>query len=222
MTDKQDLIVLLADLDAENAVRSLLSCRTTDMGIRTVSYDTTRHSMRDSGCFRQAPDLLRSYLRTHSHALVLFDRHGCGKDKDSPELIEKDVESRLRKNGWSEDNSACVVLDPELEIWVWTTCDAVAEILGFGPKSTALTHFLTTRNLLPAGRKKPSDPKSAMEQCLRQARKPRSARLFSKLAEKLPFRSCEDRSFIKFRRTLELWFSKQLLPVIEMERKFVE
>ena len=107
--DKQDLIILLADLDAENTIRSLLDHRTTDLNIRRITYETKRHSMRDSGCFQQAHELVRSYLRTHSHALVLFDRHGCGKDATSSEDIEADVEKRLRRNGWTQDSCACVV-----------------------------------------------------------------------------------------------------------------
>ncbi len=204
--DKQDLIILLADLDAENTVRALLNDRTRDLNIRPITYETKRHSMRDAGCFNQAHDFVRRYLRTHSHALVIFDRHGCGKEKKTPEEIEADVEERLRKNGWTKDNCACVVLDPELEIWAWTGSDETARILGFDSGAAALTAFLSATDLMKPGQAKPTDPKEAVERCLKENRKPRSARIFSDLAAHVPFQGCEDRSFLKFRRTLEAWF----------------
>lgn len=203
---KRDLIILLADLDAENTVRALLDHRTAELKIRPLTYETNRHSMRDSGCFRQAHDFVRNYTRSHGHALVIFDRHGCGKDSGAAEEIEAEVEKRLHRNGWTDDNSACVVLDPELEIWVWTKSIETARILGFGPDDDALTAFLCANNLLKQGEHKPSDPKVAMEQCLRRNRKPRSARTFSELAEQVRFAGCEDRAFQKFRRILETWF----------------
>lgn len=204
--DKQDLIILLADLDAENTVRALLDHRTSDLRIRPVTYEAKRHSMRDSGCYRQAPEFVRSYLRSHTHALVIFDRHGCGKDAKTPEEIEADLETRLRRSGWTKDNSACIVLDPELEIWTWTKSNETARILGFSPDAVVLTDFLSENGLLKEGQAKPSDPKTAVEQCLRRNRKPRSARIFSELAQHVHFEGCEDRAFLKFRRTLETWF----------------
>ena len=204
--DKQDLIILLADLDAENTVRALLDHRTTDLNIRPVTYEAKRHSMRDSGCFREAHEFVRSYLRSHAHALVIFDHDGCGKEKLTAVEIEADVENRLHRSGWTKDNSACVVLDPELEIWTWTKSNETARILGFGPDAALLTAFLIENDLLKEGQAKPSDPKTAVEHCLRKNRKPRSARNFSDLAEHVRFEGCEDRAFIKFRRTLETWF----------------
>jgi hypothetical protein len=204
--DKQDLIILLADLDAENAIRSLLELRATELNIRPVALEIKRHYLRDSGCFRLAHEFVRSYLRTHSHALVVFDRHGSGKDIESPEEIEVIVENRLVQNGWTHENCACVVMDPELEIWVWAQSAEVARILGFGSTTVDMNAFLSAKKLLKEGQDKPPDPKKAVEQCLKRAKKPHSARIFSELAGIVPFEGCRDRAFLKFRRTLEAWF----------------
>jgi hypothetical protein len=203
---KRDLIVLFADLDAENAVKVLLAGRREDLGLRPIEFDTIRHAMRDSGCFRQADSMLRSYLRTHSYALVLFDHHGSGQERTAAGEVERDVETRLMRNGW-KDRAACIVFEPELEAWVWSGSSHVADLLGFEGNLDSMKHFLYGRELLSHGLTKPQDPKSAVEACLRNAKKSRSARLYGHLAERVDLQPCEDRAFAKFTETLRRWFS---------------
>jgi len=202
---EKDLIILLADLDVENALRTLLVERHQSLQMREIAFDTIRHVMRDSGCCRQAGVLLRPYPKTHHHALIAFDRHGSGMDALSREEIERYVEQQLVRNGWQEDRVACVVFDPELEIWVWGNSPHVANILGWS-NLASLNSFLSARQLRSVDAAKPTDPKNAMLQCLREARKPRSARLFSELAEQVSLRGCHDESFRKFTATMQHWF----------------
>ena len=68
---QRDLFVVVADLDAENAVRSLLLERQESLGIklnfnadRPPDGDLLRYCGRDSGCYRNAVDLLRSRQQT--------------------------------------------------------------------------------------------------------------------------------------------------------------
>ncbi len=203
---KRDLIVLLADLDAENAVKTLINNRRESLQIRSVTFDTVRHSMRDSGCCREADTLLRSHLRTHAHAMVIFDHHGSGKDFQSANEIEHEIEQRLVRNGWKKAQITCIVIEPELDIWVWADSVHVADVLGFGQDLVALKRHLAKEGLLRPGETKPLDPKAAVENCLRNARKPRSARLYGILAERVSLSSCVDSSFEKFTTTLKRWF----------------
>ena len=88
MTDtaKRDLRVVVADLDAENALKALLA-RYQSLGIRRLRFDPDedlfRYSGRDPGCRLDAVELLRPFQTTHEHAIVMFDRHGSGRDQDS-------------------------------------------------------------------------------------------------------------------------------------------
>ena len=51
------------------------------------------------------------------YALVVLDRVGCGAAAPRKE-IQHAVEHDLSANGW-RDRSKAIVIDPELETWIW-------------------------------------------------------------------------------------------------------
>lgn len=204
MTAK-DLILLMADLDAELTMKGLL-LRHRALGIRPVGYDIIRHAMRDSGCRRDAATQLRGYHGRYAHALVIFDRHGCGADTTERDVIEREVEEQLARSGWPEGHSACIVLDPELESWVWSDSPEVARVLGWREGMAALIRELREREFVNEGEWKPRDPKAAMKHILRRARIPHSAALFARLAAGVGLSRCHDPAFHKFVHALRRWF----------------
>lgn len=201
---QKDLIVLAADRDAENVVTGLLECRRASLGIAAVTFDCQRHTMRDSGCRRQAPEFLRLFQRTHRHCLVLFDRHGCGSDAPRQD-IESGVEAGLRATGW-ENRCAAIVIDPEIEAWVWSPSPEVDRLLGWSERSPDLREYLRREGFMEEGQPKPEAPKAAMRTALRVAREPVSARRFRALAEVVSLRGCTDPAFAKFMTILQTWF----------------
>jgi hypothetical protein len=80
---QRDLYVVVADLDAENAVRSLLCERQVALGIclrfnpdRPPLGDLLRYSGRDSGCYKDAVDLLRmSRTCSAGRTIILLCSH---------------------------------------------------------------------------------------------------------------------------------------------------
>ncbi len=200
-----DLIVLVADADAEWTLRTLLSQRKQALGIRSdLRFKVIRHPSRDSGVAHHAAALLRRYLRRAEHALVLFDREGSGfEHKYSAVEIEDQVEATLHRNGWPRERCAVIVLDPELEVWVWSSSPHVAKVIGLSP--TQLQTFLAP---LPRDeRGKPQRPKEVLLEALRQSGRPFSSRLFQDLAARVSLRS-EERAFGKLRQTLQNWFGR--------------
>ena len=125
----KDLIVLVADKDMEQAILAILS-RPKSLVMRQISFqvlvDSTEH---DPGCFHRSHELLRSQQARFSHALVVFDLHGCGQESQSREQLETTVEGRLGSSGWT--HAACICIDPELENWVWIDSPHVANRLGW-------------------------------------------------------------------------------------------
>ena len=208
MTDPRDLIIFLADLDAENAIKSLLN-RTESLRIRSILFnpcvDLLRHQNHDSGCYRKAVDFLRIYLKTHKHALVIFDREGCGKEDKSREEIELSIEEKLTASGWPKENVACIVFDPELEIWVWSNSQEVAKVLGWENR-TELNQYLITKDLIKKPWSKPARPKEAMLKALRNIKISQSSSIFKELASKVSLSHCVDPTFIKFKTVLQRWF----------------
>ena len=211
--NRRDLFVVVADLDAENAVKTLLTERQQALGVRfqfvaepPPNGDMLRFSGRDSGCYRKAVDLLRPPQRTHRHALLLFDRHGSGAEKKSRTQIEEEIEDKLWQNGWSDEAARAIVLDPELESWVWADSPHVGEMFGWQSRRTEMRQFLEAEGLWDADSPKPADPKRAMHRALRVNRLVPTARLFAQLAAKVGLTRCQDPAFNKFATVLRAWF----------------
>ena len=210
MSADLDLIVLVADADMEQTLRTLLARRTEALGIPPVRFKVHRHHRRDPGVFGDAPNFLRLYLRRARYALVLLDREGSGQEhRLTAEEMEADLEDRLRRNGWkpvkSRPRAVAVVLDPELEVWVWSRSPHVAEVLGLSQRE--LQRFLADWPLASSG--KPQRPKEAMLAALRLSGRPRSPRVFQELAERVSLRGGE-RAFDKLRRALRTWFATEV------------
>lgn len=200
----KDLIVLVADKDMDGTISGLLG-RPRSLGIRDISLDIQVHPERDPGCRGQAHLFLKPFPTLYSHALVLFDREGCGQEGYSRSELEEQGEKRLADFGWGE-RAALVVFDPELEILVWSDSPHVARVLGWDEGSASLRKHLATKNFFQGGEPKPSRPKEAMEEALRASRLPRSSALYGKLAQKVSFNRCQDDAFLKFKATLQGWF----------------
>lgn len=209
-----DLVVLVADADAREGIRTLLEKRRSDLGIRPVAVEILRHPERDPGVFWDAQEFLRSYLSKASYAMVLLDWEGSGQEhRKSPEEVEKDLEARLRRNGWvtetGKDRAVAIVIKPELEAWIWCDLPHISDVLNI-PLQEIKSVLEEEKDQINEQRK-PKRPKETFQEVLKRADRPRSARIYGEIAysEKLKrgarFRSGE-RSFDKFLTTLRTWF----------------
>ena len=112
----------------------------------------------------------------------------------------------MNQSGWT-DNAAVIVIDPELENWVWVDSPHVDDVLGWRGRGPGLWEWLRQKGMLPPDAPKPVRPKEAVEEALRVARKPRSSSLYRNLAEHVTLETCTDPAFQKFRDTIVSWFS---------------
>jgi hypothetical protein len=211
MTYPLDLFVLVADQDQAQAILALLEHRTPSLGVRTCRFEVRKHPQHDGGCFRQAPDLLRTMQSQAAHALVVLDREGSGADEKAPGEIEANLEGRLGTSGW-DDRARAVVIDPELEIWLWSDSPHVATALGWIAGEADLQKWLTGQGFLSAGAVKPARPKEAMLAVLHETRVKPSASIFAEAARNVSLERCQDRSFLRFRDILRGWFPLQPMP----------
>ncbi len=201
-----DLIVLVPGRDEQAALEGILS-RPRALGIRHVSYAINRHPGRDPGCRLRGVDHLKSALGLYRHVIVLFDHDGSGGEATPVRDLERQVEDALARSGW-QDRAACIVIEPELEAWVWSDSPNVDSELGWAGKDQTLREWLILENLLTANAIKTSDPKAAMERAMRQARKPISPHVFTRLAETVGLNRCEDRAFLKLKTVLQRWYGQ--------------
>lgn len=204
----QDIIILVADKNMEFAIKGLLT-REQSLKIRPINYQIYVHPDRDPGCYRMAHQFLKPFSNSFDYALVLFDRDGCGNHNKSRGQIESEVNKRLAHNGWN-NRAATIVLDPELEIWVWSDSAEVVRILGWNGRNPNLKQWLRNNGLWNVNDPKPTDPKQAMEAALKKVNKPRSSAVFRELAKKVSLRRCTDPSFTHFCDCLRNWFPQNL------------
>jgi hypothetical protein len=198
-----DLIVLAACKDMGETFKALL-VRHEDFGIHRIKAEVVVHPRHDPAVLRTSHEFLRSYLQVASHALVAFDRDGCGRP-DPRENLEKAVETRLAQNGWS-GRSAAIVIDPELEVWFWSDSPHVESALGWVRGNARLEEWLVAEGYLLRGQQKPHRPKEAVLSAWRLSKTQRSSSNYSGLAEKVDFQQCRDPAFSKLKKVLKQWF----------------
>lgn len=196
-----DLIVLVADLDMEAAVKGLLS-RPHAIGIRPVTSKIIRHPQRDPGVRKDASAYLRPYQSGFWYALVMLDREGCGDEKKKADELENEIQNQLNQSGW-KDRSAVIALDPELEVWVFASSPHVVRVLASGDEK--LWQQIVAKYGGSPGRK-PNRPKEAVEEVLRRKGIARSSALYLELARNVGLMKCQDRAFNKFLDTCRRWF----------------
>lgn len=201
----KDLYVLVADQDMAETVQALLK-RPDSLGIHCTRHMIDRHLGRDPGCRTGASQKLRPFLYEYRRAVVVLDKHGCGREGAKREDIQQEIEQDLRRNGWDDDRAKAIVIEPELETWVWTGSPHVASVLGWKRESGDLKAWLMGRGLWSAGSAKPADPKAAMNAVLRQTRTPNSAALFGEIARRTTLQHCRCSAFMELKDTLQRWF----------------
>jgi len=203
---RKDLVVLVADKDMEMTLQGLL-VRHQSLGIRPIQYEVYRYPGRDSGCRTQGITFLRNFCNQFKNAILIFDHEGSGREPQSAEELETQLEDDLQKNGW-ENRASAIVINPELEIWIWSDSTEVDHVAGWGNRIPSLRDWLVAEDFLDTKDAKPDRPKEAFRHALRHVQKQPSSALFKKLSDKVSFRKCQDRSFQKLLTTLRKWYPK--------------
>lgn len=202
MNPKKDVIILVADTNMKITVSTILLERLKSLNVQKITFDIFVHQEHDAGVFNRAHEFLCPFQSQYKYAMVLFDKKDCGFIGNRIN-IENSVENNLKNSGWNGRCSA-IAIDPELEIWVWSNSPHVATALGWEKKE--LDSWLQNKNFITSIGTKPRDPKEEMESALNIKRIPRSSSIYAEIAKKVSLISCIDRSFLKFRTTLQQWF----------------
>lgn len=201
---KKDLVILASDRNVDFALSGIFS-RFESLGIREVSKDIFVHPHHDPGCCQEGSTFLRPFQNNYDHALIVFDREGCGREDCTREEIEKSIEDELAISGWG-DRARAIVIDPEVEMWVWSNSPHVENILGWDGQNPNLRDWLIVKQFLVEGQNKPARPKESLEAVLRKVKKPRSSSIYKQIAERVSLNNCVDPSFIKLKESVRLWF----------------
>jgi hypothetical protein len=201
---RADLKVVVADSNMKAAFSGLLT-RHQSLGIRPLKLDPQSplsHPRHDPGCWKDGPELLAIEHQHYRHGLLALDWEGCNS-KQSADETRRELQERLDRlttPGWG----SVVVLQPELEIWVFAGSIEVDQALGWQPGT--LTPWLEQQGHLEPGQAKPARPKEAVEAAMGQKRQPRSSSVYRQLSQSVGFSRCTDPVFADLKATLQQWF----------------
>jgi len=200
----KDLIVLAADKDMAQTLRGIFE-RPEALGIRKIDVDLRVEEQHDPGCAQRGVTFLSIFSGQYRYGLLLFDHHGSGREKIPPLALQETLNRDFGRTGWG-DRARTIVLEPELEAWVWGASPHVAEVAGWKSGNSKLRQWLRDESWLKEGEVKPERPALAFKAALRRARKSRSSSLYYRLAQKVSLARCEDRAFRELKEVLREWF----------------
>lgn len=201
----KDLVLLVADKNAQFALKGALG-RPDALGIRPIEFEFLVHPGRDGGARKSGPELLALERRRFRHAMLVVDFEGCGTELPEAILLENELDARLAER-W-DDGAKSIVIEPELDVWVWGTDNAIEPVIEW-PSEKGVRQWLQEKGFDFEPNGKPVRPKEALEAALRLPNLPRSSALYQKIAEKISLRRCSDKAFLRLRKQLTNWFPRE-------------
>lgn len=206
---KEDLIVLSADRSAKAMIEAVLHRFPKTLGTKPFTFKVAVHELRDPGCYAQGVSKLDEYANHYAYCILIFDHEGSGAERKTATEIEHELEKQLSNGLWL-DRNAVIVIEPELENWVWTDSVHTSTAFGWGNDREALKAWLIAQKWLQPNTSKPIRPKEAMEAAIKlKLKAPISSETFQAIAAKASFKSCTSPSFIKFKDTIVRWFTPE-------------
>lgn len=209
----EDLVILAPDSAYKEVLPALLQ-RHHSLGIRRLEMPPriVPDPFHDSS--DQAVNLLRPFQNSHRKALILRDIEGSGREYMGAEALEQHLHQQMVMSGWLADNSAVVVLEPELESWLRFGSAHMGRVLAerarknrdhcCGWMNELETIYEKQGGLNEKG--KPVRPKEVFRDLLKVYGIPPSNAVLGKLAEKESLQGCEVPSFKRFCQQMQKWF----------------
>jgi hypothetical protein len=198
----KDLVILVADKNAQFALKGAFG-RTHAMGITPIEFEFRVHPGRDGGARKTGPEALTRERRRFKHALLVLDFEGCGSPLPDAQALEMELDSKL--NSVWQGAAKSIVIEPEVDVWVWGSDNAIEEIIEW-PQGKRLRDWLRLEGFEFGTNQKPIRPKEAIEAALRVAGTPRSSALYQRIAERISLSRCADPAFARLRNQLRKWF----------------
>jgi hypothetical protein len=200
---------VVADANMEYTLRGVFSRDRYDLTLQcgAFAFDARLDLVRATGdndpaLYQRIESYARPARSSHSHLVVMIDAEWTGSP-GAPRIREH-IEERCARCGWSADAVVAIVLDPELEAWIWQDSPIIETALGY--KGSSLRKDLATSGAWPEASPKPPRPKETLEAELRHNRIPRSSALYRQVAAQISVKGCVDPAFGRLQTALRRWF----------------
>ncbi len=204
--NKRDCVFLVADKTMKEVFKAFLTREEfhQSLGCAPFEFDPEEDLVAestDNAVFHRADLLLRQYELSHRRAVVALDAEWDGSP--GVEAIVAGIQEKLRTRGW--EHYAVIVIEPELEAWIWQDNPHVHTALRYCGKK-GLREWLKETGEWPEGSPKPLNPKAAMRKVLGHTRTPWSASIHKRVASRVSVRGCLDPAFQRLAETFRMWF----------------
>jgi len=198
----KDLFILVADKNSEFALKGALA-RPEALGIHPIQFEIRPHVGRDGGARKTGAEVLALQKRQYHHGLLIFDFEGSGTDLPDAHSLEAELDAKIARL-WS-DSAKAIVIDPELDIWVWGSDNAIEAAIDW-PAGKRLREWLHEQGFAFDANEKPIRPKEALEAALNIPKQPRSSALYQHIASSISLARCKDAAFVRLKQRLQEWF----------------
>ena len=207
------LVFLVADKDMEQMLQgffewdgwpAIVPCAPFELNVQQDIR--VAHGQNDPGLYARADELLQPFRGKYQRVVVMVDAEWAGSPGAS--AIRERISQHIINAGWEPEDGLALVLDPEVDAWLWSHSPHVAELMGWG-KAEKLRRALERQGYMKEGTMKPMRPKEAAEWALRQTKKPRSSALYKKIAKRVSIERCQDPALRDLRSALARWFPRQ-------------
>lgn len=205
---------VVADSTMGQVIRAFLGRQGFHLSLGCGPFDFDAHQdivpargRNDPGLYAAARQFAAGARSSHEHLVVVLDAEWEGSP--GAPVIQAGIEKQCVEAGWSPDRICAVVIEPELESWIWQDNPHVEAAVGHTRPPT-LREALGAEGLWPIGAAKPPRPKETLQSALRRARIPWSASIHAQIAGRISTKGCTDVSFQRLVEALRNWF-----PAIE-------
>jgi hypothetical protein len=203
MSAVADLVVLAADKNMEFLLRAGFE-RPEALRIQPIDVRIQVHPFSDGGVRTSGATVLSHLSRQYDHAIMILDFEGSGATGSAIDLESK-LDAQLARS-W-QDRAKAIVIEPELESWVWGSDNALKQVLRWH-EETDIRKWLTENDFSFSDDGKPERPKEAFESVLRQLKRPRSSALYRRVGSSISLEKCTDTAFRRLGDQLRTWYPK--------------
>lgn len=166
--------------------------------------------LKDPGLWKHGHEAVRGYRPQYKRAIIVLDSDFDGSPGAGTILDE--LSANLYRNGWSEDDCRVIVIDPEIENWIWIRANThVERAFEYTPANHGglrLHEQLEAHDWWQPDEAKPGRPKEAAEWVFDNlsANQVAPSDCYADIAARISIRGCTDEAFGQLQLLLQTWF----------------
>ena len=211
----RDVIFHLADEHMEKGLRAFFSRDDWQYALGCKQFDIDPLSQQDifrvaghtdGGIWKHAGTNLRLFTDKYRFAVIVLDADF--EPHPGADVLQEDIAKAMVEAGWDLERFAVIVIQPELEAWLWAPNLNVAKAFGHADFDV-LRGNLERERLWTAGDPKPHDLKRARDHAARLGGKKTGGPIFKGVFSEISKRACDrcvEPGFIALRAALRKWF----------------